>query len=163
MDVPKTKLSKEQLKKKLDTLGEEIKFRISEAKKNEGTGVGSAHKTDIKGLMGSYNSMKEAYQRMINNEKESLQLEDILAGLSEAKEEDPKKVEERLEFQQNQVEFFNELIELANQIKSTLPKAKKQVETYYKKNPESYATVFPVEEIKENLKSVLEKIQGVNQ
>ena len=87
-------LSKDELKEKLDTLGEEIKYRVAEAKKADAS-IASAHKMDISELMKSYREMKEAYDRMLRTEAESLQLEDILASLAEEKEEDPKKVEER--------------------------------------------------------------------
>lgn len=151
-------LSKEELKSKLDTLGEEIKYRVSEAKKNEGTGIGSAHKTDISELMTGYREMKEAYSKMLQTEKESLQLEDILTSLAEEKEEDPKKRDEREELQKSRVEIFSELLEVVNKIKSAIPKAKKQTELYYKKNPKSFAVVFPTDEIKTSLEDILKKL-----
>jgi hypothetical protein len=52
MDKEKKKLTKDQLKGKLDTLGEEIKYRVAEAKK--GNGTEGAHKTDIAELMKGY-------------------------------------------------------------------------------------------------------------
>lgn len=158
MKDDKKKLSKEELKEKLDTLGEEIKYRVAEAKKGDGTE--GAHKMDIAELMKDYRSMKEAYNRMLKTEAESLQLEDILASLAEEKEEDPKKREEREKLHETRVEAFDELIDLVNQIKSTLPKAKKQTEQYYKKNPKSFAIVFPTDKMKEDLADILEKLTG---
>ena len=160
METAKKKLTKEELKDKLNTLKEEIKYRVSEAKKNEGTGVGSAHKTDISELMKGFRDMKEAYNKILQTEKESLQLEDILSSLAEEKEEDPKKVKEREELQKSRIEMFSELTDITNSIKSLLPKAKKQVEVYYKKNPKSFAVVFPLDEIKTSLEDVLEKLGG---
>jgi len=151
-------LSKDELKVKLDTLGEEIKYRVAEAKK-DGVTEG-AHKTDIAELMKDYRSMKEAYNRMLRTEQESLQLEDILASLSEEKEEDPKKVEEREKLHEDRVKAFDELMDLVGNIKAALPKAKKQTEVYYKKNPKSYAIVFATDDIKENLADILEKLTG---
>jgi hypothetical protein len=58
MKDDKKRLSKEELKAKLDTLGEEIKYRVAEAKK-DGVTEG-AHKTDIAELMKDYRAMKEA-------------------------------------------------------------------------------------------------------
>ena len=55
MNVDKKILSKEELKSKLDSLGEEIKYRIAEAKKGDGTE--NAHKTDIAELMKNYLSI----------------------------------------------------------------------------------------------------------
>jgi tRNA A37 N6-isopentenylltransferase MiaA len=160
MNNDRKKLSKEELKAKLDTLGEEIKYRVSEAKKADGTGVGSAHKTDIEELMKGYRSMKEAYDKVLRTEQESLQLEDILASLAEEKEEDPKKVEEREELHKSRVESFSELIDLVTKIKSALPKAKKETEQYYKKNPKSFAVVFSTDEIKDSLSDILTKLTG---
>jgi recombinational DNA repair ATPase RecF len=151
-------LSKDELKVKLDTLGEEIKYRVAEAKK-DGVTEG-AHKTDIAELMKDYRSMKEAYNRMLRTEQESLQLEDILASLSEEKEEDPKKVKEREELHKSRIEAFSELIDLVTKIKAALPKAKKQTEQYYKKNPKSFAIVIPTDDIKDNLTDILEKLVG---
>lgn len=151
-------LSKDELKVKLDTLGEEIKYRVAEAKK-DGVTEG-AHKTDIAELMKDYRSMKEAYNRMLRTEQESLQLEDILASLSEEKEEDPKKVKEREELHKSRIEGFAELMELVTKIKSALPKAKKQTEQYYKKNPKSFAVVIPTDDIKDSLTDILEKLVG---
>jgi hypothetical protein len=153
-------LSKDELKVKLDTLGEEIKYRVSEAKKSEGTGVGGAHKTDIGELMKSYRSMKEAYSKVLKTEQESLQLEDILASLAEEKEEDPKKAEEREELHKSRIEAFAELIDLVTKIKAALPKAKKATEQYYKKNPKSFAVVIPTDDIKDSLTDILEKLVG---
>jgi recombinational DNA repair ATPase RecF len=158
-DDSKKILSKEELKKKLDDLGEEIKYRVAEAKKSDDS-VANAHKTDISELMKGYRSMKEAYSRMLKTEQESLQLEDILSSLSEEKEEDPKKLEEREKLHEERVKAFDELVDLVNQIKSALPKAKKQTEVYYKKNPKSYAIVFATDDIKENLADILEKLTG---
>jgi hypothetical protein len=151
-------LSKDELKEKLDTLGEEIKYRVAEAKK-DGVTEG-AHKTDIAELMKDYRSMKEAYNRMLRTEQESLQLEDILASLSEEKEEDPKKAKEREELHKSRIDAFAELIELVTKIKSALPKAKKQTEQYYKKNPKSFAIVVPTDDIKDSLTDILEKLVG---
>jgi len=151
-------LSKEELKSKLDTLGEEIKYRVSEAKKGDGTE--NAHKTDIAELMKQFRSMKEAYNRILRTEEESLQLEDILASLSEEKEEDPKKVEEREKLHNERIDSFAELIDLVTKIKAALPKAKKQTEQYYKKNPKSFAVVFPTDEMKKNLTDILSKLTG---
>ncbi len=151
-------LSKEELKSKLDTLGEEIKYRVAEAKKGDGTE--GAHKTDISELMKEFRSMKEAYGRILRTEEESLQLEDILASLSEEKEEDPKKAEERENLQKTRIESFAELIDLVAKLKSALPKAKKQTEQYYKKNPKSFAVVFPTDQMKEDLNNMLEKLTG---
>jgi hypothetical protein len=151
-------LSKDELKVKLDTLGEEIKYRVAEAKK-DGVTEG-AHKTDIAELMKDYRSMKEAYNRMLRTEQESLQLEDILASLSEEKEEDPKKVKEREELHKSRIEAFSELMDLVTKIKSALPKAKKQTEQYYKKNPKSFAVVIPTDDIKDSLTDILEKLVG---
>jgi hypothetical protein len=158
MKDDKKKLNKEELKDKLDTLGEEIKYRVEEAKKGDGTE--GAHKADIAELMRDYRSMKEAYGRMLKTEQESLQLEDILASLAEEKEEDPKKAEEREKLHEERIKAFEELINLANQIKSALPKAKRQTEQYYKKNPKSFAVVFPTDQIKEDLANILEKLTG---
>jgi hypothetical protein len=153
-------LSKDELKSKLDTLGEEIKYRVQEAKKAEGTGIGSAHKTDIEELMKDYRTMKEAYNRVLKTEAESLQLEDILASLSEEKEEDPKKAEEREKLHDDKINAFSELVDLVVKIKSALPKAKKATEQYYKKNPKSFAVVFPTDDIKDTLTDILEKLIG---
>jgi recombinational DNA repair ATPase RecF len=158
MKDDKKRLSKEELKDKLDTLGEEIKYRVAEAKKGDGTE--GAHKADIAELMKGYRSMKEAYGRMLRTENESLQLEDILASLAEEKEEDPKKVEEREKLHEDRIKAFEELTELVNQIKSALPKAKKQTEQYYKKNPKSFAVVFATDDIKDSLTDILEKLVG---
>jgi recombinational DNA repair ATPase RecF len=152
-------LSKDQLKAKLDELGDEIKYRVEEAKKS-GNSVGGAHKTDIGELMKEYRMMKEAYGRILNTEKESLQLEDILSTLAEEKEEDSKKVKEREEIQASRIESFGELIDLVTQIKSALPKAKKETEKFYKTNPKSYAVVFPTDKMKEDLADILEKLVG---
>lgn len=152
-------LSKEELKAKLDELGDEIKYRVEEAKKS-GNSVGSAHKTDIGELMKGYRTMKEAYNRILNTEKESLQLEDILSTLAEEKEEDSKKVKEREELHKTRIDSFDELIELVNKIKSALPKAKKETEKFYKTNPKSYAVVFPTDKMKEDLADILEKLVG---
>jgi len=65
MDNEKKKLTKDQLKGKLDTLGEEIKYRVAEAKK--GNGTEGAHKTDIADLMKGYREMKETYDRLLRN------------------------------------------------------------------------------------------------
>jgi hypothetical protein len=158
-DDSKKILSKDELKKKLDDLGEEIKYRVAEAKKSDSS-VASAHKTDISELMKGYRDMKEAYNRMLKTEQESLQLEDILASLSEEKEEDPKKLEEREKLHEERVKAFDELMDLVGKIKAALPKAKKQTEVYYKKNPKSYAIVFATDDIKENLADILEKLIG---
>lgn len=151
-------LSKEELKSKLDTLGEEIKYRVAEAKKGDGTE--SAHKTDIAELMKDFRAMKEAYNRILRTEEESLQLEDILASLSEEKEEDPKKVEEREKLHNARIDSFADLIDLVTKIKAALPKAKKQTEQYYKKNPKSFAIVFPTDDMKSNLEDILTKLTG---
>jgi hypothetical protein len=158
MKDDKKKLSKEELKDKLDTLGEEIKYRVAEAKKGDGTE--GAHKTDIAELMKDYRSMKEAYSRMLKTEAESLQLEDILTSLAEEKEEDPKKAEEREKLHEDRIKSFDELIDLVNQIKSALPKAKKETEKYYKTNPKSFAIVFPTDQMKKDLEDMLEKLVG---
>ena len=158
MDNEKKKLTKDQLKGKLDTLGEEIKYRVAEAKK--GNGTEGAHKTDIAELMKGYREMKMTYERMLKTEAESLQLEDILSTLAEEKEEDSKKVKEREEIQASRIESFSELIELVTKIKAALPKAKKQTEQFYKKNPKSYATVFPTDKMREDLADILEKLVG---
>jgi recombinational DNA repair ATPase RecF len=158
-DETKKILSKEELKAKLDELGDEIKYRVEEAKKS-GNSVGGAHKTDIGELMKDYRTMKEAYSRILNTEKESLQLEDILSTLAEEKEEDTKKVKEREEIQASRIESFGELIDLVTQIKSALPKAKKETEKFYKTNPKSYAVVFPTDKMKEDLTDILEKLVG---
>lgn len=151
-------LNKEELKAKLDTLGDEIKHRVNEAKKGDGTE--GAHKTDIAELMKDYRTMKETYNKVLRSEQESLQLEDILASLAEEKEEDPKKSEEREELHKARIESFAELTELVAKIKSALPKAKKQTEAYYKKNPKSFAVVIPTDEIKSSLTDILEKLVG---
>ena len=158
MNTDKKILSKEELKAKLDTLGEEIKYRVSEAKKGDGTE--GAHKTDIAELMKDYRTMKEAYNKVLRTEQESLQLEDILASLAEEKEEDPKKAKEREELQKSRIEAFAELVELVTKIKTALPKAKKQTEQYYKKNPKSFAVVFPTDQMKKDLTDMLEKLTG---
>ena len=106
-DESKKVLSKDQLKSKLDELGDEIKYRVEEAKKS-GASIGGAHKTDIGELMKDYRIMKEAYGRILNTEKESLQLEDILSTLAEEKEEDSKKVKEREEIQVSRIDSFGE-------------------------------------------------------
>jgi glutamine synthetase adenylyltransferase len=161
MDNEKKKLTKEQLKGKLDTLGEEIKYRVAEAKK--GNGTEGAHKTDIAELMKGYRNMKEAYDRVLKTEQESLQLEDILSSLAEEKEEDPKKAKEREELQKSRIESFSELIELVTKLKQALPKAKKETEKFYKDNPNSFAVVFPTDEMKETLTSMLEKLTGIKE
>jgi len=158
MNTDKKILSKEELKAKLDTLGEEIKYRVSEAKKGDGTE--GAHKTDIAELMKDYRTMKEAYNKVLRTEQESLQLEDILSSLAEEKEEDPKKAKEREELQKSRIEAFAELVELVTKIKTALPKAKKQTEQYYKKNPKSFAIVFPTDQMKKDLTDMLEKLTG---
>ena len=158
-DESKKVLSKDQLKSKLDELGDEIKYRVEEAKKS-GASIGGAHKTDIGELMKDYRIMKEAYGRILNTEKESLQLEDILSTLAEEKEEDSKKVTEREEIQASRIDSFSELIELVTKIKSALPKAKKETEKYYKTNPKSYAVVFPTDQMKKDLEDILEKLVG---
>jgi hypothetical protein len=158
MKDDKKKLSKDELKQKLDELGDEIKYRVSEAKKGDGTE--GAHKTDIAELMKGYRELKGTYDRMLRTEQESLQLEDILASLSEEKEEDPKKAEERENLQKTRIESFAELIDLVAKLKSALPKAKKQTEQYYKKNPKSFAVVFPTDQMKEDLNNMLEKLTG---
>jgi hypothetical protein len=160
MEDNKKKLTKDELKDKLDTLKEEIKYRVAEAKKSEGTGMGNAHKTDIGELMKNFRSMKEAYDRVLRTEQESLQLEDILASLAEEKEEDPKKAEEREKIHKEKVESFSELIDLVNKIKSALPKAKKQTEQFYKKNPKSFATVFNTDQMRDELSKMLEQLTG---
>jgi recombinational DNA repair ATPase RecF len=104
--------------------------------------------------------MKEAYGRILNTEKESLQLEDILSTLAEEKEEDTKKVKEREEIQASRIDSFSELIDLVTKIKSALPKAKKETEKFYKTNPKSYAVVFPTDKMKEDLTDILEKLVG---
>jgi hypothetical protein len=152
-------LSKEELKAKLDELGDEIKYRVEEAKKS-GSSVGGAHKTDIGELMKDYRTMKEAYGRILSTEKESLQLEDILSTLAEEKEEDTKKVKEREELHKTRIESFDDIIDLVNQIKSALPKAKKETEKYYKTNPKSFAIVFPTDQMKKDLEDMLEKLVG---
>jgi recombinational DNA repair ATPase RecF len=158
MKDDKKRLSKEELKAKLDTLGEEIKYRVAEAKK-DGVTEG-AHKTDIAELMKDYRAMKEAYNKVLRTEQESLQLEDILSSLAEEKEEDPKKAKERDELHKTRIEAFADLIELVTKIKSALPKAKKQTEAYYKKNPKSFAVVVPTDDIKDSLTDILEKLVG---
>jgi len=152
-------LSKEELKAKLDELGDEIKYRVEEAKKS-GNSLAEAHKTDISELMKDYRTMKEAYGRILSTEKESLQLEDILSTLAEEKEEDSKKVKEREEIHAAKIDSFDELIDLVTKIKSALPKAKKETEKFYKTNPKSYAVVFPTDKMKEDLADILEKLVG---
>ena len=159
MKDEKKVLSKEELKKKLDELGDEIKYRVAEAKK-AGNSVAGAHKTDIGDLMKGYRSMKEAYGKILRTEQESLQLEDILASLSEEKEEDPKKLEERENLHEERVNSFEELMDMVMKIKSALPRAKKDTERFYKSNPKSYAIVFPTDEMKESLSAILEKLVG---
>jgi recombinational DNA repair ATPase RecF len=110
--------------------------------------------------MKDYRSMKEAYNKVLRTEQESLQLEDILASLAEEKEEDPKKAKERDELHKSRIEAFADLIELVTKIKSALPKAKKQTEAYYKKNPKSFAVVVPTDDIKDSLTDILEKLVG---
>lgn len=161
MDNEKKKLTKEQLKGKLDTLGEEIKYRVAEAKK--GNGTEGAHKTDIADLMKGYREMKETYDRLLRTENESLQLEDILSSLAEEKEEDPKKAKEREELQKSRIESFGELIELVAKLKQALPKAKKETEKFYKDNPNSFAVVFPTDEMKDTLTTMLEKLTGIKE
>jgi hypothetical protein len=158
MTNEKPKLTKDQLKKKLDTLGEEIKYRAAEAKK--GGGTGDAHKTDIGELMKGYRNLKETYGKVLQTEQDSLQLEDILSNLAEEKEEDPKKAKEREELHKNRIDSFADLIELASKIKMALPKAKKETEKYYKDNPNSFAVVHNTEEMKDTLTSILEKLTG---
>jgi recombinational DNA repair ATPase RecF len=97
---------------------------------------------------------------MLKTEQESLQLEDILASLSEEKEEDKNKTKEREELHKSRIESFGELAELVTKIKAALPKAKKQTEQYYKKNPKSFAVVFPTDDIKDSLTDILEKLVG---
>jgi recombinational DNA repair ATPase RecF len=104
--------------------------------------------------------MKEAYNKVLRTEQESLQLEDILSSLAEEKEEDPKKAKEREELQKSRIEAFAELVELVTKIKAALPKAKKQTEQYYKKNPKSFAVVFPIDQMKKDLTDMLEKLTG---
>ncbi len=152
-------LSKEELKKKLDELGDEIKYRVAEAKKADAS-IAGAHKTDISELMKGYREMKEAYERMLRTEAESLQLEDILASLAEEKEEDPKKREEREKLHEDRVKAFDELIDMVAKIKAALPKAKKQTEQYYKKNPKSFAVVFSTDQMKKDLAEILEQLVG---
>ena len=159
MKDDKRMLSKDELKKKLDELGDEIKYRVAEARKSDDS-VAGAHKTDIAELMKGYREMKMTYERMLKTEAESLQLEDILASLAEEKEEDSKKVEEREKLQEKRIDAFEELMDIAAKIKAALPKAKKQTEQFYKKNPKSYATVFPTDEMKESLSAILEKLIG---
>jgi hypothetical protein len=159
MKDDKKMLSKDELKKKLDELGEEIKYRVEEAKKSDSS-IAGAHKTDISELMKGYREMKEAYNRMLRTEAESLQLEDILASLAEEKEEDPKRRDEREKLHEDRVKAFEELIDVVTKIKSALPKAKKQTEQFYKKNPKSYAIVFPTDKMKEDLADILEKLTG---
>jgi recombinational DNA repair ATPase RecF len=159
MKDDKKMLSKDELKQKLDELGEEIKYRVAEAKKADAS-VAGAHKTDISELMKGYREVKEAYNRMLRTEQESLQLEDILASLAEEKEEDPKKREEREKLHEDRVKAFEELIDMVAKIKAALPKAKKQTEQFYKKNPKSYAIVFPTDQMKEDLADILEKLIG---
>jgi recombinational DNA repair ATPase RecF len=161
MDNEKKKLTKDQLKGKLDTLGEEIKYRVAEAKK--GNGTEGAHKTDIADLMKGYREMKETYDRLLRTENESLQLEDILSSLAEEKEEDPKKAKERDELQKSRIESFGELIELVTKLKQALPKAKKETEKFYKDNPKSFAVVFPTDEMKDTLTTMLEKLTGIKE
>jgi recombinational DNA repair ATPase RecF len=161
MDNEKKKLTKDQLKGKLDTLGEEIKYRVAEAKK--GNGTEGAHKTDIADLMKGYREMKETYDRLLRTENESLQLEDILSSLAEEKEEDPKKAKERDELQKSRIESFGELIELVTKLKQALPKAKKETEKFYKDNPKSFAIVFPTDEMKDTLTTMLEKLTGIKE
>jgi len=161
MDNEKKKLTKDQLKGKLDTLGEEIKYRVAEAKK--GNGTEGAHKTDIADLMKGYREMKETYDRLLRTENESLQLEDILSSLAEEKEEDPKKAKEREELQKSRIESFGELIELVTKLKQALPKAKKETEKFYKDNPKSFAIVFPTDEMKDTLTTMLEKLTGIKE
>jgi recombinational DNA repair ATPase RecF len=161
MDNEKKKLTKDQLKGKLDTLGEEIKYRVAEAKK--GNGTEGAHKTDIADLMKGYREMKETYDRLLRTENESLQLEDILSSLAEEKEEDPKKAKEREELQKSRIESFGELIELVTKLKQALPKAKKETEKFYKDNPKSFAVVFPTDEMKDTLTTMLEKLTGIKE
>jgi len=161
MDNEKKKLTKDQLKGKLDTLGEEIKYRVAEAKK--GNGTEGAHKTDIADLMKGYREMKETYDRLLRTENESLQLEDILSSLAEEKEEDPKKAKEREELQKSRIESFSELIELVAKLKQALPKAKKETEKFYKDNPNSFAVVFPTDEMKDTLTDMLEKLTGIKE
>ena len=158
MNNDKKTLSKDELKAKLDTLGEEIKYRVAEAKKDGVTEC--AHKTDIAELMKDYLAMKEAYNKVLRTEQESLQLEDILSSLAEEKEEDPKKAKEREELHKTRIDAFGDLIELVTKIKSALPKAKKQTEVYYKKNPKSFAVVVPTDDIKDSLTDILEKLVG---
>ena len=149
MKDEKKVLSKDELKKKLDELGDEIKYRVDEARKS-----------DIGDLMKGYRSMKEAYGKILRTEQESLQLEDILASLSEEKEEDPKKLEERENLHEERVNSFEELMDMVMKIKSALPRAKKDTERFYKSNPKSYAIVFPTDEMKESLSAILEKLIG---
>jgi recombinational DNA repair ATPase RecF len=97
---------------------------------------------------------------MLRTEAESLQLEDILASLAEEKEEDPKKREEREKLHEDRIAAFAELMDMVAKIKSALPKAKKQTEQFYKKNPKSFAVVFPTDQMKEDLADILEKLTG---
>jgi recombinational DNA repair ATPase RecF len=113
--------------------------------------------------MKGYREMKEAYDRVLRTEQESLQLEDILSSLAEEKEEDPKKAKERDELQKSRIESFGELIELVTKLKQALPKAKKETEKFYKDNPNSFAVVFPTDEIKDTLTSMLEKLTGIKE
>jgi len=159
MKDDKKKLSKDELKAKLDELSEEIKYRVSEAKKADDS-VAGAHKTDISELMKGYREMKATYERMLRTEAESLQLEDILASLAEEKEEDPKKREEREKLHEERIAAFEELMDMVTKIKAALPKAKKQTEQFYKKNPKSFAIVFPTDKMKEDLADILEKLVG---
>jgi DNA repair ATPase RecN len=160
MNVEKPKLTKEQLKKRLDNLREEIKYRVSEAKKGDVTE--GAHKQDVNELMKKYRSMKEAYDRICKTEEESMQLEDMLSSLAEEKEEDPKKQKEREELHKKNISTFDDLISLVNNIKQLLPKAKKETEKYYKDNPTSYSSVYNVSDLKEKLESI-KKILESNQ
>jgi hypothetical protein len=159
MKDDKKVLNKEELKQRLDELGDEIKYRVSEAK-NSDDSVASAHKADIAELMKGYREMKMTYERMLKTEAESLQLEDILASLAEEKEEDPKKREEREKLQEKRIAAFEELMDIVAKIKAALPKAKKQTEQFYKKNPKSFAIVFPTDKMKEDLADILEKLVG---
>lgn len=154
------KISKEDLLEKINDIRDEIRYKISEAKKHSGSDIESAYKEDIKALKERFNILKNAHSRLLENEKTYSDLETSLSSIYEEKEEDPKKIEERSKLQTARIESFDELIDLASKIKNELPRARKKMEQFYKNNPKSYSSAFNVEDIKEKLQSIYTQLTG---
>ena len=93
---------------------------------------------------------------VINSEAVSL-VEKVVMQL------EAKKAKEREELQKSRIESFGELIELVTKLKQALPKAKKETEKFYKDNPKSFAIVFPTDEMKDTLTTMLEKLTGIKE